>query len=62
MCLLNGGSARTLPALRAREEAGHHVVRANRKGTVKENNSVCLLERSWGTDAKQEHSWFLPRG
>lgn len=44
---------------RAREEAGCCVVRRNRKGTVKENISARLLERSWGTDAKQEHGCLL---
>jgi len=42
MCSLNGGSA----APRAREEAERDVVRANGKGTMKENSSACLFERS----------------
>lgn len=44
MCSLRGGSARALHAPGASKEAGCCVLEANRKGTVKENSSACLLE------------------
>lgn len=62
MCLLNGASAHTPPIGCTREEAGCHVFRANRRGTMKENDSACFLGRCWETDAKKEHCWFLPHG
>lgn len=45
----------------ASKEAGCHVLRANRKGTVKENSSACLLEAG-ELVLKRSMAAFCPMG